>query len=134
MDILKNNEIIRFAVVGTTVALCYVLLYLAFLTIGLSQPLANGFAFIIAVIVQYIGQTLWTFKRPLALPDQIIRFISAISLGFVVSAAITGYVGPAFGWADWVAPIIVTIILPIQNYLLFKIWVFCENGDSKGKA
>ncbi|MBL4750896.1 MAG: GtrA family protein [Amylibacter sp.] len=133
MGILRHNQILKFAVVGVTVALCYVLLYLGFMAIGFSQPVANGFAFIIAVIVQYFGQTLWTFRRPLNVPDQIMRFTCVISLGLVVSAAITGLIGPAFGWADWLSPIVVTIILPIQNYLLFKIWVFCKSGVSKEK-
>jgi len=126
----KKGQIIRFAMVGTGVAVTYVLLYLAFLELGISQMIANIVAFLIAVIVQYLGQTIFTFHKPLGLPDQVIRFICTIGLGLLVSALITGFFGPSMGWPDWISAALVTIILPVQNFLFFKIWVFAETGVS----
>jgi len=126
----KKGQIIRFAMVGTGVAVTYVLLYLAFLELGISQAIANIVAFLIAVIVQYLGQTIFTFHKPLGLPSQVIRFICTIGLGLLVSALITGFFGPSMGWPDWISAALVTIILPVQNFLFFKIWVFTETGVS----
>lgn len=119
-------QLLRFAVVGTGVAALYVLMYLVFLEIGLIQSLANFLAFLLAVTVQYVGQTWWTFRRPLMLPDQIVRFACTIGLGFMVSAGITGVLGPAMQWPDAVSAAVVAVVLPVQNYLIFRVWVFAE--------
>ncbi len=124
----KRGTIIRFAIVGTGVAACYFLLYLLFLELGLQQAGANTLAFMIAVTTQYIAQTMWTFRRPLGVPDQIVRFLVAIGCGYVVSLAITGYLGPGLGWPDWLSGGVVTVVLPVQNYLFFRTWVFVEKG------
>ncbi len=126
----KKGQVIRFAMVGIGVAVIYVLLYLAFLELGINQVTANIVAFLLAVVVQYLGQTVFTFHKPLGLPDQIIRFICIIGLGLLVSALITGFLGPSLGWPNWISAALVTIILPVQNFLFFKIWVFTETGVS----
>jgi len=119
-------QLLRFAVVGTGVAALYVLMYLVFLEIGLIQSLANVLAFLLAVTIQYILQTRWTFRRPLMLPDQIVRFACTIGLGLMVSAGITGIIGPAMNWSNTVSAAVVTVVLPVQNYLIFRVWVFAE--------
>ena len=124
MTALPHNHFVRFAVVGAGVAALYVVLYLALLTAGLAQPVANAAAFTLAVVAQYLGQTLFTFQRPLASASQITRFLVMIGLGLAVSAAITGAVGPALGWANWASAIAVTLILPVQNYLFLRLWVY----------
>ncbi|MBO6776881.1 MAG: GtrA family protein [Marinibacterium sp.] len=117
------GQILRFGVVGVTVAALYVLLYAGLKTV-MVQPVANAVAFLIAVAVQYVGQTVLTFRRPLGVPAQIGRFIAMISAGLVMSAILTGAVGPVLGLADWVAAAAVTVILPVQNYLFMKLWVY----------
>lgn len=126
----KLGRLSRFAVVGVGVAASYVLLYLALLALGMGQPMANLLAFGLAVSGQYVAQTMWTFRRPLALPNQISRFLFTISLGLVMSALITGYLGPSLGWPDWISAAVVTVVLPVQNYLFFRNWVFSEPAVS----
>jgi len=125
---LSQRTFLRFAVVGTGVAALYFLGYLTLLSLGLAVPLANFLAFVLAVLVQYVGQTAWTFRRPLALPDQISRFAFTISIGLLVSALITGTLGPGLGWSNWISAAVVTVVLPVQNYLFFRIWVFSESN------
>jgi putative flippase GtrA len=126
----KRGQIVRFAIVGIGVALLYVFLYLVFLALGAPQALANIVAFLLAVVVQYLGHTVFTFHKPMGLPDQIVRFICTIGLGLLVSALITGILGPVMGWNNGVSAALVTIILPVQNFLFFKVWVFTETGVS----
>lgn len=123
---LLRHQPVRFAIVGIAVALFYVLTYLALMAAGLSRPAANATAFLLAVAGQYVAQTLWTFRRPLGLPDQIVRFACTIGLGLLVSALLTGVIGPAMNWTDWMAAALVTVILPVQNYLFFRLWVFSK--------
>ncbi|MBQ4824040.1 GtrA family protein [Leisingera sp. HS039] len=118
------GQIIRFCIVGTLVAGIYFSGYLLFLAAGLAQGFANAAAFAFAVTVQYVLQTWWTFRRPLSLPDQMVRFACSIGAGFVVSAMITAVLGPALGWPDWVSGALVTVWLPVQNYIVFRVWVY----------
>lgn len=122
-------QFLRFAIVGTVVAGFYVSIYLAFLALSLDQPLANFLAFLIAVTVQYVGQTWWTFRKPLGRPDQIVRFACTIGLGYLVSAGITGFLGPVLDWPAYVSASVVAVVLPVQNYLIFRIWVFADAGE-----
>jgi putative flippase GtrA len=96
-------HLIRFAIVGVTVAALYVMLYVGFLSLGLAIWAANALAFGIAVLVQYVGQTAWTFRHQLAEPGQALRFCITIGLGFVTSAILTGLVGSALDWPSWLA-------------------------------
>ncbi|UWQ64491.1 GtrA family protein [Leisingera caerulea] len=123
-----TGQILRFSVVGATVAGLYVLAYTALLTAGMAQAPANALAFAGAVAVQYVLQTWWTFRRPLGLPDQMARFACTIAAGFAVSALITGFIGPALGWADWLSAAAVTVILPVQNFIIFRLWVYAAAG------
>lgn len=124
MRLLRDTRILRFALVGALTALSYVLLYLAFLAAGLIQPLANGIAFGLAVALQYLGQTRFTFRRPLGQPDQALRFAVMIGCGLMTSAVLTGLVAPALAMPHWVAAASVAGILPVQNYILMKLWVY----------
>lgn len=130
MTLLHRYQPARFAVVGGGVALLYVVLYLALQALGVSQPLANTVAFLLAVAVQYVGQTVYTFRGKLVVPNQMSRFIGMILVGLLVSNLITGRLGPALGWADWISAVVVTVVLPVQNYLFLKIWVFSEKFAS----
>ncbi|UWR87739.1 GtrA family protein [Phaeobacter inhibens] len=122
------GQLIRFAIVGVSVAAIYVFLFLGFLHIGLAAGLANALAFGLAVLAQYVGQTVWTFRQKLGQPDQALRFGYTVGLGFVTSALLTGVIGPMLGWPEWLAATTAAVWLPVQNYLFFKIWVYAGHG------
>lgn len=115
---------VRFALIGTGVAGFYVALYLLFLSAGLDRFWSNGLAFAAAVLAQYLGQTLFTFRRRLATARQIYRFSVMICLGLATSALITGSLAPALRQPEIVAAVAVALILPVQNYFLMKAWVY----------
>lgn len=120
----RRSVILRFACVGVAVAGLYVGLYLALQGLGLPQAVANALAFGGAVLVQYAGQARFTFGQRMADTAQIARFGVMIALGFVTSAVVTGVIAPQMGLADWLAAVAVTLILPIQNFVLMTLWVF----------
>ncbi len=117
-------RLFRFAVVGASVALIYIALYLAFLAMGWAQVLANGAAFLLAVVVQYVAQAGFTFRARLGDGRQILRFVWMIGCGLVTSALITGLAAPKLGLTPGMAALIVALVLPVQNYLLMARWVF----------
>ena len=118
------GRISRFALVGILVAALYVLLYLGFLAAGLPRWAANTLAFVLAIIAQYGGQAQFTFRKRLNDGGQLLRFGVMTGLGFVTSALITGVLAPAAALDDWVAAVAVTLILPVQNFILMTLWVF----------
>ncbi|WP_108814384.1 GtrA family protein [Loktanella sp. Alg231-35] len=123
----RTKRTSRFALVGVSIAILYVLLYLTFLQLGMPQGRANALAFVIAVVVQYAGQARFTFGKQLANPTQILRFGVMTGLGFITSALITGYIAPMFALDNWIAAVAVTLILPVQNYILMSLWVFTKS-------
>lgn len=125
---MQGKPIVRFAIVGVVVAAVYIVLYLMLLAVGLRPVMANLVAFFLAIILQYVGQTVWTFQRPLAVPDQLGRFLVTIGIGFLTSSLITSILGPALGWENWTSAAIVTVVLPMQNYLFFRNWVFSDQN------
>lgn len=131
MKRLLNIELMRFGIVGGTVAAAYVVAYLALLHIGVAQVAANAVAFLLAIVLQYAGQAIFTFRRDWAAAGQMLRFGVMTGLGFAVSALITGFVGPKAGLTDAQAALVVVFWLPIQNYIIMKIWVF--SGPYKGQ-
>lgn len=119
-----TTRISRFALVGVAIAALYVVLYLAFLQVGIAQGMANALAFGIAVAVQYAGQARLTFERDLNDAPQMLRFGVMIGCGFVTSALITGWIAPQAGIPAWAAATAVTLILPVQNFIFMTLWVF----------
>lgn len=118
------GRISRFALVGLLVAALYVLLYLGFLAAGLPRGAANIFAFVIAITAQYGGQAQLTFRKRLNDGGQLLRFGVMTGLGFATSACVTGVLAPAAALDDWIAAVAVTLILPVQNFILMTLWVF----------
>lgn len=121
---LLQHKLVRFAIIGGGTALAYIALYLAFLAAGLPQVVANAIAFGLAVTLQYAGQASFTFGRQLNDRAQIIRFAAMVSLGFIGSALITALLPALTGLPDWAAAAVVTIYLPVQNYIFMTLWVF----------
>ncbi|MGB0498769.1 MAG: GtrA family protein [Rubricella sp.] len=121
-----KGTLLRFAIVGVSVAAFYTALFVAFSRSGLAPGIANAIALTLAVIGQYIAQTAWTFRRPLALPDQIGRFATVIAAGYLFSHIVTAVVAPAAGFADWLAAGIVVVSLPVLNFVAFRLWVYAE--------
>jgi putative flippase GtrA len=119
-----QHKLFRFCLVGGGTALVYVLLYLAFLAADVPQVFANGFAFGLAVMLQYAGQAAFTFGRQLNDFGQILRFAVMVILGFVSSALITSVMPVLTGLPDWAAAAIAATYLPVQNFILMTLWVF----------
>lgn len=123
---LARFRILRFGLVGAVVGVIYVALYIPLIELGLARVWANAFAFGLAVAAQYVGQTLFTFRRRLLVPGQALRFLLMIGMGLGTSAVITSWIAPRVGLPDLAAAIAVALVLPLQNYLLMRAWVYAR--------
>lgn len=129
----STRTLLRFALVGAAVAALYLLLYAGFLAFGVAQLLANALAFLTAVAVQYLGQAGVTFDAPWRDGAQAGRFGVMIGLGLATSTIITGIIGPSLGLSTPAAAIAVTLVLPVQNFLIMSRWVFARRHDPSEK-
>ncbi|NRB33573.1 MAG: GtrA family protein, partial [Rhodobacteraceae bacterium] len=84
----ETARLIRYAAVGIGVLLVYLALNLIFLQLGLTAGTANVMAFVLAVCVQYLGQTAFAFGVPLNNKPQVVRFFVMIVLGWSASQII----------------------------------------------
>jgi putative flippase GtrA len=124
-------HLLRFALVGGTVALVYMAAYLGLMALGVPQIIANVLAFLGAVALQYLGQAVFTFRAPLRDRAQAIRFIAMILCGLVTAALITGPAAAALDLPDWLAALTVTLVLPVQNYAFMILWVFTKSDEKQ---
>lgn len=122
------KRFIRFAVVGTVVAIVYLFIFLSLRNLGFSPVFASSASFLIAVIIQYLGQTAWTFGHSVRKPLHAVRFAVMVALGAMLAAAITGAVAPALGLSDTIAGVAVVLILPIFNFTIMSLWVYCDRS------
>ncbi|MCY6380003.1 GtrA family protein [Hoeflea prorocentri] len=118
------GELVRFAVVGVTVAALYFVLFVCLSQTRLPDFVINLVAFCTAVVVQYFLQAKWTFKRSAAKTAQAGKFIVTVGFGLLLSTLISSVIGPAMHWSSVVTAAVVVVILPISNFILFKVWVF----------
>jgi len=121
----------RFALIGAVTAASYVVMYPAFLAAGLPQVEANAAAFFLAIVLQYIGHTLFTFERRLVDRRQITKFAIMTGCGFAMSALVTGPFAQALGVPAWAAALAVALYLPVQNFILMTLWVFALPHHTK---
>jgi putative flippase GtrA len=127
------TQIIRFAVTGVNLAAFYVVSYVILVGFGLPLALANVISFTSAVVIQYIVQTFWTFRRPVRNAAQGLRFLATVGIGLVYSTTVSSVLAPHFGWPAWLAASIVAVTLPGLNYLSFRFWVYSPANLSEHK-
>lgn len=117
----------RYSIVGVSVAGIYVISTVLLERAQLAPPSVNSAAaFLLAVIFQYIAQSSFTFKRPLKNRAQIVRFATTVVAGLGISMLVVSYVGPSAGLSTFVSSLIVTMILPAFNLVVFMLWVFVD--------
>lgn len=121
---VELRRVLRFALVGVSVAALYALLFFVARGLGLVPWAANFLAFGLAVAFQYVAQTLFTFRAALKTRGQLPKFLLTIGLGLGISTLITAAIGPALDWPEPISVLVVTVVLPVTNFLLFRLWVY----------
>jgi len=116
----------RFAVSGAFVTAFHVVI--AATLIGLLQvspELANGTAFILASVLSYAINTLWSFSRPLH-GITLVRFVAVSLFGLALTVAISG-LAELYGLNYWLGIAGVVLAVPPVTFLLHKAWTYRED-------
>ncbi len=126
----ERQRFLRFATVGVIVAGYYLVAFWGLSQVFDSPWIANFWAFGSAVMIQYVGQTVWTFGKFLAVPAQIGKFLCMIGVGLIVSSAVTSVLGPQMGLSKFTSALIVVVLLPFINFVILRFWVYREQNST----
>jgi len=89
-------------------------------------PAANGIAFIIANLVSYTINTLWTFSSPLQ-GRSLVRFVLVSLLGFIIAIMVSGlaqWYGLHYWWG---IGLVVCCVTPV-SFLLHNFWTYKQDA------
>jgi len=116
-----------FVLVGAAATGCHYLAALAahrFLGLG---PMAATFAgYVCSVGVSYLGNSVFTFRRPALHGPQFARFAVISLAGLAINQAIVFVGSHLLGWPFWLALVPVVIVVPASTFTLAKFWAFRE--------
>ncbi|HBB55955.1 MAG TPA: hypothetical protein DCZ49_07200 [Hyphomonadaceae bacterium] len=119
----------RYAISGILVASIYAGSFFILSRIfSIASTPSSSIALLIAIFVQYFLHSIYTFKRDWRDGDQLLRFVITIITGLLVSQVVIGNFAPRVGVPDYIGLVIVMVVLPIVNFMVFFIWVFRHKG------
>jgi len=114
---------LRFGLTGLLVTAIHVVAAVAFMHLVMANPpLANGFVFIVATLVSYLINTLWSFSSQLQ-GRTLARFV-VVSIGGFWLAMLVAWVAQSAG-LDYLAGIAaVALIIPVFTFILHNFWTY----------
>ena len=121
------NQIIKFVLVGSVAALIHLSILHLLVTSDLLQPLiANAAAFVVAFIVSYTGQSLWTFNHKRHNhKSAALRFLATQLLcSFALNQGLYTLLLTFTALNYLVASVIVLVTVPLMTFSLSKYWAF----------
>jgi putative flippase GtrA len=123
VDPLIAKRALRFACSGILVSCLHAAIALALLRFVLTSPaLANGAAFVVATVVSYTLNTLWSFSsRPTG--KSLRRFLGVSSAGLVLAMTIARLC-ELLGLADWQGIVAVVLLIPPVTFTLHNVWTY----------
>ena len=114
----------RFCIVGGAASLVYFGCGLFFVNLlGLPVLAGNVLAYLVAFVVSYLGQSLWTFRAEGSHRAMLPRFAVTQGLGLALNSGIIWLLtaaGMSYAVAMWVA----IAAVPVAVYFICKLWVF----------
>ena len=120
------GQLVRFAIVGFSLAAIYSAIYWYLATYVMAPMLAVVVAFAVAVSLGFVLHSRWSFRGHGKAEDRRmkIKFLAVQGAGFVLNEAFTWVLtGPMHGPTWW--PLIPAIfVTPLATYLLNRQWVF----------
>lgn len=129
--IKKNEEIIRYLIVGVLTTVVSLALYF-FTTCTFLNPkdsiemqIANVISWIGAVIFAYVTNRVFVFRsKDRYIGKEFVKFSSSRVLTLGIDMTCMFLMVTCFCWNDRIAKLIVQVIITVSNYVLSKIFVF----------
>lgn len=87
---------------------------------------ANGLAFLVAVVVSYVGNHSWTFRREGRHERHLPRFLTIALIGLALNQGIVFGLVTIAGLSYLVGILAVIAIVPVISFVLSRSWAFIE--------
>ncbi len=124
-----SSQAWRFAAVGIASTMLHIALASSLVEVGHNAPgEANGIAFVMATLVSYWLNSIWTFEVPPAL-GSLSRFVLVAVIGLVVTVGIARGIERA-GYHYLVGIAVVVMIVPVLTFVLHRLWTFRARSGS----
>lgn len=120
------TEILRFGIVGlTATAVHFLILTLAVEKLSIPPSPANGMAFLCALFVTYLGQSLWVFsERSRHSAAQMLRFMISLGVGLFTNIGIMALSVHGLGLGYQTGFILGLVLVPALSFPINRLWVF----------
>ena len=114
-----------FVLVGVAATGCNYVAALAAQALLQLGPLAAGLAgYLASVAISYLGNSLFTFRRPALHAPQFARFMAISLAGLALNLGLVFLGTHTLGWPLWEAEIPVVILVPGATFVMSKFWAF----------
>ena len=118
-------QLSRFGVVGVIATGVHGFsLYLLVESILLTPLVANSFAFLLAVVVSYVGHYRWTFNANSKHVHTFAKFFILALSGFILNALIMEVTANVMGLHYLIGFAIIVLTVPAATYVIGRRWVF----------
>lgn len=119
------SQVFRFAITGVlATATHYIVLRILVEIAGLKPALATAFAFCVAVLVTYIGQSRWVFQQKLSTAGGFGKFMATAVGGLLANVAIMYGAVDLLGQHYLVGFLTALFVVPTSTFIVSKLWVF----------
>lgn len=128
-DKFVNRETVTYLIAGVLTTVVNFIAYYLFCNImGVENLIANGIAWVIAVVFAYVINDLWVFQSERAgirrEIEKISKFFGARILSFVVEEAGMFLFVDIIGWNNMIVKAALAVIVIILNYFFSKLYIF----------
>ena len=125
------RELVVFVMVGGAATGCHYLTALAAHQLfGLAPFWATFVGYVCSVGVSYLGNAVFTFRRPALHGPQFARFATISLAGLAINQAIVFVGVQLLHWPFWMALVPVVVIVPASTFTLAKLWAFKPPQDA----
>jgi len=138
MHTLLRHSIVKYAVVGLLgTALHFALLAALVEWAGVHPVVGSVLGFGVVLAVSYVLNKKWTFQDPghaVQATDyrQFIRYCIVSGSGLILNTLIMYGAVEKFDMPYLLGQVIVTFVVPVQNYLFNRYWTFRRSGPAAG--
>jgi putative flippase GtrA len=122
---VELGRIIRFGFVGIAATVVYTGTSLAGIEVfGLPPVAASVLGQVVSTFVSYFGHAIFSFRVEPSHRLYLIRFLLICVLTFALNVIVTWLIADVLGLSPRIAIAVVTVLIPITNYLANRFWVF----------
>lgn len=124
-----NRETVTYAIAGVLTTIVNIISYHLFCNVlGIENLIANGIAWVIAVIFAYVVNDIWVFQsKTFALRDEIekvTKFFGARIFSFVIEEAGMYVFVDILKWNNLLVKAGLAVIVIVLNYIFSKLFIF----------